>query len=97
MKAEELLKGLSREQLEKARSCKDNEELLKLAQEEGIELSDDQLEAVNGGCGENQQVSFECPICGSSDVLAEAGWDRNSRDIYKCHCNHCGHNWEAQR
>ena len=46
---EELLKGLTEEQIAKIRECKSQEELLKLAKEEGIELTDDQLEAVSGG------------------------------------------------
>ena len=45
----ELLKGLTEEQIAKIRECKSQEELLKLAQEEGIELTDDQLEVVSGG------------------------------------------------
>ena len=46
---EELLKGLTEEQIAKIKECKNQEELLKLAKEEGIELSDEQLAAVNGG------------------------------------------------
>ena len=46
---DELLKGLSEEQIAKVKACKNSKELLKLAKEEDIELSDEQLEAVNGG------------------------------------------------
>lgn len=46
---EELLKGLTNEQIAKVKACKNGEELLKLAKEEGVELSNEQLEAVNGG------------------------------------------------
>ena len=46
---QELLKGLTEEQIAKVKTCKNQEELLKLAKEEGIELSDEQLQAVNGG------------------------------------------------
>ena len=46
---EELLKGLSEEQISKVKACKNNEELLALAKQEGIELTDEQLEAVSGG------------------------------------------------
>ena len=45
---------LTPEQQEKARACKTPEELLALAQEEGIQLSDNDLEAVAGG------VSWDC-------------------------------------
>ena len=46
---EELLKGFSEEQIAKIKSCKSSEELLALAKHEGVELTDEQLEAVNGG------------------------------------------------
>ena len=46
---EELLKGLTEEQIAKVKTCKSQEELLKLAKEEGIELTDEQLTAVSGG------------------------------------------------
>ncbi len=44
-------KDLAPEQQEKARACNTPEELLALAKEEGIELTDEQLEAVAGGVG----------------------------------------------
>ena len=40
---------LSPELQEKARECKSNEELLALAEEAGIALSDEELEQVAGG------------------------------------------------
>ena len=49
----ELLNGLTKEQIAKVKACKNGEELLKLAKEEGIELSNEQLEAVNGGVCSN--------------------------------------------
>ncbi len=48
---EELLKGLTEEQIKKVEACKNAEEILALAKEEGVTLSDEQLEAVSGGCG----------------------------------------------
>lgn len=42
-------KELTPEQLEKAKTCKSPEELLELAKEEGIELSDDDLDKIAGG------------------------------------------------
>lgn len=50
---------LSSELQEKAKACKTPGELLSLAQEEGYELSDQELEAIAGGW---------CPIdCGKLD------------------------------
>lgn len=40
---------LTPEQQEKARACKTPEDVLALAKEGGIELTDEQLEAVSGG------------------------------------------------
>ena len=45
----ELLKGLTEEQIAKVKACKNHEEMLKLAKEEGVELSSEQLSAVHGG------------------------------------------------
>ena len=41
--------NLSPEQQERARACKNPEELAALAQEEGVELSDDMLDGIAGG------------------------------------------------
>lgn len=46
---EELLKGLSEEQIAKVKSCSSGEEIFAAAKEEGIELTDEQLAAVSGG------------------------------------------------
>ena len=62
----ELLEGLTEEQIAKIKSCKTQEEILKLAKEEGIELTDDQLEAVNGGCGTTTGY-WGCPYCGNAN------------------------------
>ena len=45
-------KDLTEEQRVKARACKTPEELVQLATEEGVELSDDQLEEISGGAWE---------------------------------------------
>ena len=53
------LKDLSPELQEKVKACKTVEELKTLAQENGFELSDEELEGVSGGqeCG-----PLTCPI-----------------------------------
>ena len=68
----ELLNGLTQEQIKKASACKNNSELLALAKEEGIELSDEQLQAVaGGGC---TIISIpKCPNCGSVWILQVGG------------------------
>ena len=49
----ELLKGLTEEQIAKVRACRDSHDLLQLAKDEGVELTDEQLKAVSGGCSES--------------------------------------------
>ena len=61
---EELLKGLSEEQIQRVKACKDSSELLSIAKEEDIDLTDEQLEAINGGCGSCER---KCPACGSTE------------------------------
>ena len=43
------IQSLSPELRAKAIECKSPEELLALAKEEGVELSDDQIDAISGG------------------------------------------------
>ncbi len=64
----ELLKGLSEEQIKKVEACKSSEEILNLAKAEGIELTDEQLEAVSGGGCFDGFKKRKCPDCGSSDL-----------------------------
>ncbi len=53
------LKDLSPELKEKAKACKNADELKTLTQENGFELSDEELEGVSGGqdCG-----PLTCPV-----------------------------------
>ena len=55
--------GLTEEQKARARACNTPEEVLALAKEEGYELSDDELEAISGGWGCNEQ-NFNCGMVG---------------------------------
>ena len=88
---EDLLKGLTKEQIEKVKACKNSDELLALAKEEGIELSDEQLETVSGG-GACTVISdlgddinpFDCPKCGKN---------RPIKDGRTYTCEKCGYTW----
>ena len=87
----ELLKGLTDEQIAKVKACKNQEELLKLAKEEGIELTDEQLEAVSGGIC-TSTPDFVCPDCGSKDISHR--YNENSiANWYTCTCKKCGRTW----
>ncbi|MCR5491755.1 MAG: hypothetical protein K6F32_06475, partial [Bacilli bacterium] len=60
MDKKELLKGLSEEQIAKAKSCHSSEELFALAKEEGVELNAEQLTFVTGGgCGEGGPENYK--------------------------------------
>lgn len=69
---QELLKGLTEEQITKIKACKNNEEILAVAKEEGIELSDEQLSAVSGGCSTIISIPH-CPHCDSVWILQSGG------------------------
>ena len=64
MLTEDLFANLTDEQKEKAKSCNSSEELVAFAQEEGIDLTDDQLDAVSGGATWNgcwNRCTEDCP------------------------------------
>ena len=89
----ELLTGLSKEQLEKASRCKDTKELLALAKDEGVELNEEQLKAVNGGlCQDKGPVIEACPDCGQQ-VEGEYIETTPGDGKYHFRCLNCGHHW----
>ncbi|MBE6472053.1 MAG: hypothetical protein E7Z99_00515 [Coriobacteriaceae bacterium] len=61
MKFEEL----TLKQQEKVRTCRNADDLRRLAEEEGVELSDEQIEAISGG---SWGGLVSCPVCGGSNV-----------------------------
>ena len=71
---------LTEEQKAKVAACKTPEEVLALAREEGVELSDQQLEQVSGGWGSR----LTCPNCGDDDVV----WDGQLSVFI---CRSCGY------
>ena len=88
---QELLKGLSEEQIARVKACKSHEELLALAKEEGFELTDEQLATISGGgvcsvvsdIGDSLNLN-DCPKCGSNNVKREGD---------ECTCKKCGYKW----
>ncbi len=92
---EELLKGLSEEQIAKAKACKNQEELLAFAKEEGIELSDEQLQAVSGGIC-TSTPSFTCPQCNSKNVRTVHN-ENSICEFYSNKCQDCGYGWSVRK
>ena len=86
----ELLVGLTPEQVEKAKACKNQEELLKLAKEEGVELNEEQLKVVNGGMCSSTTQGPTCPHCGSSHTKSNdrygSSWPSHE---YQWYCEDC--------
>ena len=88
---QELLKGLSEEQIAKVKVCNSHEELLALAKEEGITLTEEQLATVSGGgaCSVISDIGdkinpSDCPKCGANGP---------KKDGDKRVCKKCGHVW----
>ena len=96
---EELLKGLSEEQIAKLNECNSAEEILELAKAEGVQLSDEQLEAVSGG---GCSTTLKCKKCGSKDVIKTSEEKRGSAPhdggttVCKFKCKTCGNEWKSQ-
>ena len=93
---EELLKGLNKEQIEKLNHCSSSEEILALAKAEGVELSDEQLAAVNGGaCNPDGNINdpHRCPNCHKTNTKFTGQYDAgriawNSYECLDCGCEY---------
>lgn len=90
---DELLKGLTEEQKKKVVQCNSTEEVLEYVKSEGIELTDEQLEAVNGGLCFQQEV-VACPRCGASEeFLKQINYEKEyfDKSAYYYECTECGY------
>ena len=84
----ELLKGLTDEQIKKVEACKNSDEILALAKAEGVQLSEEQLEAVSGGgCSSTRK----CPKCGSKNLKTITLAGHTNYDEFEC--NDCGNRY----
>ena len=92
----ELLAGLTEAQIERASKCKSTEELLAAAKEENIELTEEQLEAINGGicCGMPPRIAT-CPQC-KEQVTGEYVETTPGDGRYEFRCPHCGYDWREK-
>ena len=83
------IKSLTPEQIEKAKSCVSAEELVAFAEQEGIELSEEQLDALSGGaCWDSEPTTYHytvvCSFCGK-----ENNWPTTEPD--RKYCVYCAH------
>ena len=76
---EELLKGLTKDQIAKVKACRNQEEILRIAKEEGVELTSEQLEVVSGG----SLCAPVCPNCGTTENVYK-GTEEPYLDKYVC-------------
>ena len=87
----DLLEGLTEEQIAKVKACHDNKEIISLAKDEGIELTEEQLEAINGGCSSG--TARKCPKCDSTNVVLSPGTKGktvNGFQVTYYRCKDCG-------
>ena len=93
---QDLFQGLTDAQREKAKNCHSTEELLKIAKEEGVELNDEQLSAISGGCTAADEKSparpqhVTCPSCGSSTVELQYQVKTANGYYWEYKCRRCG-------
>ena len=71
--------NLTPEQIEKARACKTGEELTALAEEVGVELSDEELDGISGG-----SWASDCPKEGCSDYREPQPYEKECPQ-YSCY------------
>ena len=105
---ERYIKDLSPELQEKARACKSVAELLKLADENNVELSPDQLEAVSGGTAytagspafnyhlTSPKNCYNCRIEGrptGESRPTHSGCESDDELDYLYRCDKCGEEW----
>ena len=102
---EKYISELSPELQEKARQCKDMDELNKLLAENDVELSEDALAAVAGGgsctnpnLSQGDPVDLKCPECGGTLRYWDCRQDTGNR--YYCAnetCVACQESWLFNR
>ena len=89
-KFEKYIEGLSPEMQEKARACNTKEELNAFIAENDLELPEDALELVSGGCG----TSTPKPCSHVSETTVESFSKKDLLgsivNYYKKSCNNCG-------
>ena len=95
MDNEDFIKGLPPELQEKARGCKDTEELVAFIREEGYPLPDEMLAPLAGGANTEKvgnACPWSCPRCGSTDTYDDGGGETGGYPV-ACYCATCRYSW----
>lgn len=82
------------EQYEKLADAKTPEDILALIEEEGYELSDEELNKISGGdwnVAETVQKGLQCPNCHSYEVYRFP--QPGVTGVVQCACKSCGIRW----
>ena len=90
---EDYIKDLAPELQEKARQCKNMDELMELAGEEGVELSDEALANVSGGCGSSSSCKHKGydGLVSAAEKIGSGGVQGETKyKITKVRCTACG-------
>ena len=75
---------LTPEQQARVKDCETLEEILAVAKNECIELTDEEVESIAGGGWAGSGEKSACPKCGSKALENDpCGW----------HCMDCGYSW----
>ncbi len=85
---ENYIKDLSPELQEKARHCKNMDELMELAGDEGVELSDEALANVSGGCSSSCKHRGFNGTVNEATKIEEVG-NEVTYKVTKARCNKC--------
>lgn len=93
----DLLKGLTEEQIAKIKACNNGKELLELAKAEGVELSEEQLNAISGGSICSSGIS--CPQCGAGydDIMFWSERFADGHETVHYECKKCKCQWTENR
>ena len=59
------------------------EQMIKLAEDKGIELTDEQLEGISGGASWGDFIDFVCPDCGNY-LIDTHMVDEEGNEVYYC-------------
>lgn len=71
----------------KLAQCKSPKDVIEMMQNEGVELTDSQLEEISGGLWDNDPRRYYCPYCGSDTLSGFKSWKDEEYTHFSC--NNC--------